>query len=110
MQHVIAIFPLLGALAAAVQVYGTHQSATGAPQQAAGMAMACAYAIVPYVFARSIEMATPAEGPWRQRIGLVGVVLGIAVILATVPMLPTNNHELELQRARELDALDKLTR
>jgi hypothetical protein len=33
----------------------TIASASGAPQQAAGAAMACLIAIVPYVFARSIQ-------------------------------------------------------
>ena len=60
----VALFPLLGALLGGLQVINTSLSAESAPQQAAGMAMACAYAVVPYVFARSIEMLT-ARPPSR---------------------------------------------
>lgn len=48
------IFPLLGSLIAGVVVFFTATLAKGAPQEAAGYAMACAFAVVPYVLARSV--------------------------------------------------------
>ena len=54
MDRVVYIMPLLGSLAGTLTLLGTWLTATTAPQEAAGFAMACALAIVPYVFARSI--------------------------------------------------------
>lgn len=45
----------LGALFGALQIALTSANATSAPQQAAGMAMAVAYAVVPYVLARALQ-------------------------------------------------------
>ncbi len=46
-----------GALLGMVQLVLTHATAESAPQQAAGFAMAMAYAVVPYVLARAVQQA-----------------------------------------------------
>lgn len=54
MKTIFWLLPLLGSLAAGVIIFFTMTMAKGAPQEAAGYAMACAFAVVPYVLARSI--------------------------------------------------------
>jgi hypothetical protein len=49
------ILTVLGSLMAAGVLVITVLLATGAPQQAAGAAIACAVAIIPYVLARAVE-------------------------------------------------------
>lgn len=44
-------------------LFETMSTATGAPQQAAGAAMAMAFAVIPYVFTRC--MAAIEDGFWR---------------------------------------------
>lgn len=132
----IAIAPFLGALFALVQILETHANATSAPQQAAGMAMACAYAIVPYVFARSIEMmrasrtpepyrpattseattpndapsmAAPSRDPLRG-VPIWVVVVGILALMLAYAMFGGQSRRAQdLERARQLDAIDKMT-
>jgi predicted nucleic acid-binding Zn-ribbon protein len=45
---------LVGASAGLVQIIVTHDQAESAPQQAAGMAMALAYTVIPYCIARAL--------------------------------------------------------
>lgn len=61
MKNIIWIFPLLGALAGGVIILATMGLSKGAPQEAAGYAMACAFAVVPYVLARSIAAMSDNE-------------------------------------------------
>jgi hypothetical protein len=49
------VVSLVAACIAAVVFVGTIEAANGAPQQAAGAAMALCIAVIPYVFSRSIE-------------------------------------------------------
>lgn len=49
------VVALLGALLAAGALVLTVLIASGAPQQAAGAAIACALAVIPYVLARAVE-------------------------------------------------------
>jgi hypothetical protein len=51
---ILWIVTILGALVGFAQMM-MLESATGAPQQAAGAAMAVASAVIPYVFARAVE-------------------------------------------------------
>jgi hypothetical protein len=51
----VFVLPLLGSLLGGLILVGTLGSAQGAPQEAAGAAFACAAALLPYVFARSVE-------------------------------------------------------
>jgi hypothetical protein len=53
MRKIIWLLPLLGALAGGFIILATMGLSKGAPQEAAGYAMACAFAVVPYVLARS---------------------------------------------------------
>jgi len=55
MKRILWALSLLGALAGGLFAVVTIPLASGAPQEAAGAAMACALAIVPYVLARSWE-------------------------------------------------------
>jgi len=45
---------LIGGAAGLAQIIMTHAEAESAPQQAAGMAMALAYAVIPYCIARAL--------------------------------------------------------
>lgn len=56
MRLFIYAMPFLGSLAATLALIITFAGSRSAPQEAAGFAMACALAIVPYVFARSIDL------------------------------------------------------
>lgn len=54
----------LGAGLGALTLLATLAMSTGAPQQAAGAAIALAFAVIPYVFTRALEgCGTPA---WRK--------------------------------------------
>ncbi len=58
MHAVVKLFYLLafiGALIGALDFIGTMGAAESAPQQAAGAAMAMAWAVLPYVCARAME-------------------------------------------------------
>jgi len=52
----VYVFPLIGAIIAVLITLGTVVMTNSAPQEAAGYAMACAFAVVPYVLARSIHI------------------------------------------------------
>lgn len=49
------VLALLGALLAAFVLVVMVAGANGAPQEAAGAAIAAAIAVIPYVFARAVE-------------------------------------------------------
>jgi hypothetical protein len=49
------IITILACIVAGFLFVVTVSQSNGAPQEAAGAAMACALAIIPYVFARAIE-------------------------------------------------------
>jgi len=53
-MRIVYVLPILGAIAAAFVMLLVSASAGSAPQEAAGYAMACALAVVPYVFARAV--------------------------------------------------------
>lgn len=61
MKTTFWLLSLLGSLAAGVIIFLTMTMAKGAPQEAAGYAMACAFAVVPYVLARSIAAMSDNE-------------------------------------------------
>jgi hypothetical protein len=67
MRTLIYLLPILGAVAGGIVVLLTLGGATSAPQEAAGYAMACALAVVPYVLARSIDLAGDEEESHRNR-------------------------------------------
>ncbi len=52
----VFVLPLIGAIIAVLITLGTLVMTNSAPQEAAGYAMACAFAVVPYVLARSIHI------------------------------------------------------
>lgn len=65
-QFIRAFFWTLAALAAVIagfDLFTTVNIANGAPQQAAGAAMAAATAVVPYVFARAVDSITRSSQP-----------------------------------------------
>lgn len=68
------IIAILGSLAGGLTLFSTMLNATGAPQQAAGAAMACAFAVVPYVLARSIDGATNLDEAKKQTALLAQIV------------------------------------
>jgi hypothetical protein len=49
------IITILACIVAGLLFFMTVTSSNGAPQEAAGAAMACAIAIIPYVLARAVE-------------------------------------------------------
>lgn len=55
-MRIVFLLPLIGAIIGAPIVMLTIASGGSAPQEAAGYAMACAFAVVPYVLARSIQI------------------------------------------------------
>ena len=60
---------LLSGIFGAVIIFFTSVVAKGAPQEAAGYAMACAVAIVPYIFTRSAQaLFGPSPGESTKRI------------------------------------------
>ena len=60
------IVTMLGSVAGAGIAYVTLTTAKGAPQEASGMAIALAAAILPYVFTRAVESISVAN--WRQEL------------------------------------------
>ena len=56
MVQFLNIVALLGAVAGGFTLFATVGAAKGAPQEAAGAAMAVALAIIPYVFARAVQI------------------------------------------------------
>lgn len=67
MRRIVYLLPLLGALAGAFALLLTMAGARSAPQEAAGFAMACAFAVVPYVLARAIDFMYSDDNRQRQR-------------------------------------------
>jgi hypothetical protein len=65
----VFVFPLIGAIIATLITLATIIMTNSAPQEAAGYAMACAFAVVPYVLARSIHiMHEDSPGRLAERI------------------------------------------
>jgi len=67
MRSFIYLMPLLGSIAGTLELLWTAIAATTAPQQAAGYAMACALAVVPYVFSRAIDLARDENESHQNR-------------------------------------------
>ncbi len=55
-MRIVFLLPLIGAIIGSLITLGTLVMTNSAPQEAAGYAMACAFAVVPYVLARSIQI------------------------------------------------------
>ena len=53
-MRILWLMPIIGALAALLVIAMTLATSKGAPQEAAGFALACAVAIIPYVFTRAL--------------------------------------------------------
>ena len=53
-MRIVYLLPIIGAIAAMLVIVLILGGARTAPQEAAGYAMACAFAVVPYVFARAV--------------------------------------------------------
>lgn len=65
----VFVLPLIGAIIAVLITLGTLVMTNSAPQEAAGYAMACAFAVVPYVLARSLQiMDQPPADKITERI------------------------------------------
>ena len=56
MIQFLNIIALLGAVAGGFTLFATFGAAKGAPQEAAGAALALAFAVIPYVFARAVQI------------------------------------------------------
>jgi hypothetical protein len=54
-RRILWALAALGSVIGALEFLLTNMTATGAPQQAAGSAMAVAWAVLPYVFARAAD-------------------------------------------------------
>src|SRR5262245_2015770 len=107
----VFVLPMIGALLAGVVLVLTVTGANGAPQEAAGAAIAIGLAVIPYVFARSVEKLTHVEtgaereermhriadkrawnwsrrpSTWKERAALLFVLIAglAAAILWTLP-------------------------
>lgn len=55
------VMTMIGSAIGGFFLWFTLSSATGAPQEAAGAAIAVAFGVLPYVFARSIEAFSTAH-------------------------------------------------
>lgn len=64
-MRLLYFLPIIGAVVGALEFLSTLTRAQSAPQQAAGAAMAVAYALLPYIFARGmVELVErPAQQP-----------------------------------------------
>src|SRR5258708_4285824 len=63
----VHILTILGALFGGVRLIDTLMKANTAPQQAAGAALAAAIAVIPYCFARAVEiMASPRDAELKR--------------------------------------------
>jgi hypothetical protein len=67
MRSFIYAMPILGAIVGTLVLVWTTVASDTAPQQAAGYAMACALAVVPYVFARAIDLSRDENESHRNR-------------------------------------------
>lgn len=82
------IFVLIGALIGGWELLNTFAFAESAPQQGAGAAMALAWAVLPYIFARACEkvggvtISEALERQWRREQGEA------VVVKPTVPTPP----------------------
>ena len=52
------VIAIVGAACGFLQLFFTMMTATGAPQQVAGGALACALAVMPYVITRAVDELT----------------------------------------------------
>lgn len=68
-MRIVFLLPLIGAIIGSLITLGTLVMTNSAPQEAAGYAMACAFAVVPYVLARSIQiMYEDSQGKLTEKI------------------------------------------
>lgn len=67
MRAFLYFMPVLGSLAGTLTLFITWAGAKSAPQEAAGFAMASALAIIPYVFARAIDLSSDARDRLARR-------------------------------------------
>lgn len=61
-MRLVFVLPLIGAIIGSLIILLTMAASGSAPQEAAGYAMAAAFAVVPYVFAKAIA-GLSAERP-----------------------------------------------
>lgn len=54
-RNLFYLFVLAGAIIGGLEFLGMMAAAASAPQQAAGAAMAVAWAVIPYAFARAFD-------------------------------------------------------
>lgn len=54
-MRLVWVLPILGTLGGAAVLALVLMGANGAPQEAAGAAIACAAAVIPYVLARAVD-------------------------------------------------------
>jgi hypothetical protein len=64
-MNAVWLLPILGSLGGSFFLYEALFSSDTAPKQAAGAALACAVAILPYVLARSIQTVAD-NGPKKD--------------------------------------------
>lgn len=63
MGRVTAIFTVIGAVLGFFTLVATLTSSNGAPQEAAGAAIAVAFVIIPYCFGRAVTWAAYPHQP-----------------------------------------------
>ena len=64
LNKLLWLIPIAGAVLGGFIALVTMASSASAPQEAAGYAMACAFAVIPYVFARAIHEMV--DQPWQR--------------------------------------------
>lgn len=84
MDRILWLLPIFGALIGGFLVMTTMFAAKSAPQEAAGYAMACAFAVVPYVLVRAIMAMTDQR--WERDLKSIAKTLE-AQARATEPKL-----------------------
>lgn len=73
----VSVFYIIAALSSALGglvLLFTIASSSGAPQQAAGAAIAMALAVLPYVFARSIQITNQQSEAKQRHLEIIAII------------------------------------
>ena len=85
----IHLLTILGCIVGAFILTDVMLTATGAPQQGAGAALAVAFAVIPYCFVRAVELwVAPVEAELRKVNELLATHTKLLATLANAASVP----------------------
>ena len=101
-MKLIWLLTIVGCLVGGLLLYITVTSASGAPQEAAGAAIAVACAVIPYCFARSLQLWNSGKQPINPKLNQICPFCG-KVIMTGVAKCCHCASTLNLTKSAEIE-------